>query len=76
VEICLAAIWSTMLRRPSIVVDGGDGAIGTAHLAASETEAFECLRRSDLVDQLQIDVEQGRFAFRFDDDVLVPDFFE
>ena len=64
------------MRGGDVVVDGGDGAIGAAHLAAGEAEAFEGLRRGDLVDQLQVDVEQRRLALGRDDDVLVPDFFE
>ena len=81
VAICVAAIWSRMLRRPrsgggDVVVDGGDGAIGAADLAAGEAEALEGLRGGDLVDELQVDVEDGGLACGFDDDVLLPDFFE
>jgi hypothetical protein len=41
-----------------VVIDGRDGAIGTAHLAAGQAQAFKGLRRGDLVEQLQVDVEQ------------------
>ena len=59
-----------------VVIDGGDAAVGAAHLAAGEAQAFKSLRRSDLVEQLQVDVEQRGLALRLDHDVLLPDFFE
>src|SRR5581483_8261525 len=59
-----------------IVIDCGDGAVRPAHLAARKAQPFKGLRRCDLVDQLQIDVEQRGFALRLDDDMLLPDFFE
>ena len=81
VAICLAAIWSTMLRRPSMVVGTlwstvAMVAIGAAHLAAGEAQTLKGLRRSDLVEQLQVDVEQGGLALGLDHDVLLPDFFK
>ena len=63
-------------RRRHVVVDGRDGAIGTAHLAARQAQPFKRLRRRDFVDQLQVDVEQRGFALRLDHHVLLPDFFE
>jgi hypothetical protein len=45
-----------------VVVDGGDGAIGAADLAAGEAQAFKGLRRGDLVEQLQVDVEERGLA--------------
>ena len=62
--------------RGHVVVDGRDVAFGMAQLAASESQAFKRLRRGDLMDQLQVDVEDRRLAFGFGDDVLLPDFFE
>ena len=59
-----------------VVVDRGDVALGAAELAAGETEAFEGLRAGDLVDELEVDVEDGGFAGGLGDDVLLPDFFE
>ena len=59
-----------------VVIDRGDGAVGTADLAVGETEAVECLGRGDLVDELEIDVEERGFACRLGDEVLLPDFFE
>jgi hypothetical protein len=58
------------------VIHRGDGAVGAAHLAAGEAQAFKRLRRGDLVQQLQVDVENGGLALRFDDYVLLPDFFK
>src|SRR5664280_271417 len=40
-----------------VVVNGGDRAVGTAQLAASEAEAVEGLGRGHLVDEVQVDVE-------------------
>ena len=54
-------------RRRHIVIDRGDGAVGPAHLAPSQPQPFKRLRGSDLVQQLQIDVEQRRLALRLDD---------
>ncbi len=56
-----------------VVVHGGDVAIRPAQLAASQAQAIEGLRRCDLVDEVEVDVEDGRFAFRLGDDVLLPD---
>ena len=59
-----------------VVVDGGDGAIGAADFAIGEAEAFEGLGAGDLVDEVEVDVEDGRLVGGFGDEVLVPDFFE
>ncbi len=59
-----------------VVVHGGDGTVGTADLAAGDAQALKGLRRGDLVEQLQVDVEHGGLALRLDDHVLLPDFFE
>ena len=80
--ICAAEIWSTMYEAVlragggDVVVDRGDGAVGAAQLAAGQAQAVERLRRGDLVDQLQVDVEDRRLAFGLGDDVLLPDLFE
>ncbi len=79
---CALAIWSAMTRRScdggggDVVVDRGDVALGMAERAAGEAEAFEGLRAGDLVDELEVDVEDGGLAGGFGDDVLLPDFFE
>ena len=58
------------------MVDGGDVAVGTAQLAAGEAQAVEGLRRGDLVDELEVDVEDRRLACGLGDEVRLPDFFE
>src|SRR5205814_10146397 len=46
----------------NVVVGGGEGAVRAAHLAPREPEAIKCLRRSDLVHEMKVDVEQtGRY---------------
>ena len=59
-----------------VVVHGGDTTVGAADLAAGHAQAFKGLRRGDLVQQLQVDVEQGWLALRLDHHVLLPDLFE
>src|SRR3981081_4221312 len=59
-----------------VVIDCRDGAVGAAQFAAGHTEAVEGLWAGDLVDEVQIDIEDARFACGFDDEVLLPDFFE
>ncbi len=59
-----------------VVVDSCDSAVGTADLTVGQTQTVECLRRSDLVDELEIDVEERGFAYRLGDEMLLPDFFE
>ena len=41
-----------------IVIDGGDAPVRAADLAAGQAKTFKGLRRGDLVQQLQVDVEQ------------------
>jgi hypothetical protein len=55
-----------------VVVGHGQRAVGPAHLAAGRAKPGEGLRRGDLVDQVQVDIED-RFAVLFVDDVGVPD---
>ena len=59
--------------RGNVVVLGGEREVRTPHGAAGEPQPVERLRRGDLVDQVEIDVEEVRFAFGGPDDVLVPD---
>ena len=56
-----------------VVVLGGDGEVGTAHLAAGLAEAVERLRAGHLVQQVQIDEEEVGLALRAPDDMVVPD---
>ncbi len=58
------------------MVRGGDGQIGPPHLQAALAQALEGLGRSHLVDQVQVDEQQGRSAGALVDDVRVPEFFD
>ena len=42
------------------MIDGADGPIGTADFQAARAQAGKRLRRGDFVDEVQIDVEDGR----------------
>ena len=53
-----------------------DGQVGTADAPAGEAEPLERLRRGDLVDEVEIDVEQRRAALLLEDDVPLPDLLE
>ena len=54
-----------------VVVGGRQGAVGAADLAVGEAEAVEGLRRGDLVDEVQVDVDQP-----LADLVVLPDLVE
>ncbi len=81
----LARRTSTCLRRDrvgdrlvdvgggDVVVLGGDGEVGPAHRAAGQAQPVEGLRRGDLVDEVEVDVEQVGLAVGGADEVLVPD---
>jgi hypothetical protein len=58
------------------MIDGRDTSIGTPHLAASQAQPFKGLRRGDLVQQLQVDVQHSRLALRLNHHVLLPDLFK
>ncbi len=58
------------------MVDGRQGELGPADGSAAEGEGFEGLRRGDLVDEMEIDVEQIRLAGFAAHDVAVPDLVE
>ena len=59
-----------------VVVDGGDGAVGAADLAAGEAQAVEGLGRGDLVDEVEIDVEEAGSPAGSATRCGLPDFFE
>ena len=63
------------VRGGNAVVGGGDGEIGTPHLEAALAQALEGLGRRHLMDQVQVDEEQGRSAGALVDYVRVPEFF-
>jgi hypothetical protein len=59
--------------RRDVVVHRRERQIGAPHPSAREPEPFERLRRGHLVDQVQVDVEQGGLAALLVDDVALPD---
>src|SRR5436190_22239883 len=68
--------WSAAGFSWDVVVNRGDRPKGLANFAPSGTQAIKCLRRSDLVDEMQIDVQERRLACGTCDNMLVPNFFE
>ena len=60
-------------ERRDVVVHRRDREVGAAHGAAGETQPVERLRRRDLVDQVEVDVEERRLARRLVDHVALPD---
>jgi hypothetical protein len=56
------------------VVLGGDGQVGTAHLAVGRAQPVERLRAGDLVQEVKVDVEQIGLALCAAHHVGVPDF--
>src|SRR5262249_24683879 len=63
------------VRSGNAVIGGGKREIRPAHLQTSLPQAFEVLRRSDFVDQVQVDIEERRGAGLLVDDVRIPEFF-
>jgi hypothetical protein len=49
-------------QRRHVVIHRRDRQIGPPHLPAGEPQPLECLRRGDLVDEVQVDVEQRRLT--------------
>ncbi len=58
------------------VIHGRHRPIRTAHLEPALAQAGERLRRGDLVNQVEVDVEDRRRARVLSDDVGIPDFLE
>ena len=58
-----------------VVVGHGQGAIRSPHPAMRRAQAGEGLRRRHLVDEVQVDVEDGLAVRVFRDDMGVPDLF-
>jgi len=54
------------------VVDGGHGLLRPPDLQPALPQPGERLRRGDFVDQVQVDIEQGRAMGRLGHDVVVP----
>jgi hypothetical protein len=47
--------------------------VGPPDLQAAVAQPWKSLRRGDLVDQVQVDIQHGRGTGLVDDDVIVPD---
>jgi hypothetical protein len=58
------------------VIGRGNGEIGTPDFQTALAQTLKSLRRSDFMNQLQIDVEQRRSAGLLVDYVRVPEFFD
>ena len=58
------------------VVDGGQRQVGPAHRPSVQPEPVEGLGRGDLMNQVQVDVYQGRFALDLPHQMAVPYLFE
>ena len=59
-----------------VVIDRCDAPVGAAHLASGQPQPLECLRRGHLVEQLQVDIQHGGFAFGLDHHVPLPYLFK
>src|SRR5205085_9762552 len=66
----------TTVCRRHIMVNRRERQIGPTDDATRRAQSVERLRRSDFVNEMQVNVEQRRLARRFADDVLVPEFVE
>ena len=52
------------VRRRDVVVLGGDGEVGSAHVPTCQSQPVEGLRTRDFVDEVEVDVDQVRLAGR------------
>ena len=56
------------------VIGGGLRQVGAADFEAAPPKSIKGLRRSDFVNEMQVDIEQGRLPFRRSDNMRVPNF--
>ncbi len=63
-------------RGGNIMVHRGHCPVGAAYGSSRQAKPFECLRRGDLMQQMQIDIEQCRLAFGRGDNMRFPYLFE
>jgi hypothetical protein len=61
------------VRGGDTVVRRRNGEIGAANFQASLAQTVESLRRGDLVDQMEIDIQERRRSGFFSNDVVGPD---
>ena len=64
------------LARGNDVIDGGERAVGPRHLPPARAKRVECLRRGDLVNEVQADEELRLAGRQRADGVKVPDLLE
>jgi hypothetical protein len=58
------------------MIERGDRKIWSAHPNAALAQSGECLRRGDLMHQVQVNIQHRRGIWRFGDEMLVPYFLE
>ena len=75
-ELLLGELVRRAVDRRHVVIHRRERPVRPAHAAAGQAQPLERLRRGDLVDQVQVDVEQRRLARRLGDDVPLPDLLE
>jgi hypothetical protein len=63
-------------RSGNVMVDGRNRALRLPDLAAGGTQPIKRLRRSNFVNEVQIDVDERRLVGGLADDVRVPKLFE
>ena len=56
-----------------IVVDHGQGALGVAHLAARQAQAFKGLGGGHFMDEMPVDIEQAGAILCLVNQMIVPD---
>jgi len=66
--------WSRPLTRGDDVIHSGEGAVGARHGPSARAKGVECLRRCDLVDQVQADEQLGLSRRERSHGVQIPDF--
>ena len=64
------------IGRRHIVIDRGDDQVRPSHVSTSSAQTVECLRRSNFVNEMKIDIKQARLARRGAHNVCIPNFFE
>lgn len=58
------------------MVHRGLGVIGPTDFQSSIAQSLKGLGRGDLMDEMEVDIEDGRATGLMEDDMLVPDLFE
>jgi len=58
------------------VIESSESAAGCANFASRHPHRLERLRRSDLVNQMEVYIKERRFTWCFTHDMTVPNLFE